>query len=311
MYPAYVTNGGQDWEDLYGARLNKIPRLQNRSNIFELKGGLTNTNLAIDTPTGRYVARLSSNESNELAIDRESEYRNSRIAAEVGIGAPVHDYLPGEGVLVIGFLEGRTYGPFDVRENLPRIAQSLQVLHSAPAFVRDFNMIDIQQRYLATVLEKGYRLPDRYLSYLPHLERLVAALAVLDEGTVPCNNDLLPGNFIDDGSKIWLIDYEYSGNNDACFELGNVWSEASLEFEYLQPLVDAYYKRHRPEKFARAWLLALLAKYGWMLWASIQASISTKDFDFWAWGMEKYERAESDFNSKRFEEMLEAVTRPS
>ena len=76
MYPAYVTNGGQDWEDLYGARLNKIPRLQNRSNIFELKGGLTNTNLAIDTPTGRYVARLSSNESNELAIDRESEYLN-------------------------------------------------------------------------------------------------------------------------------------------------------------------------------------------------------------------------------------------
>jgi thiamine kinase-like enzyme len=254
---------------------------------------------------------MSSNESSALAIDRESEYRNSRIAAEVGIGAPVHDYLPGEGVLVIGFLEGRTYGPSDVKENLPRIAESLRVLHSAPPFVREFNMIDIQQRYLATVQEKGFRLPGSYLSYQPHLARLVTALAVLDEGTVPCNNDLLPGNFIDDGSKIWLIDYEYSGNNDACFELGNVWSEASLSFEYLQPLVDAYYGRHRPEKFARAWLLALLAKYGWMLWASIQDSISTMDFDFWGWGMEKYERAESDFNSPRFEQMLEAVTRPS
>ena len=311
MYPAYVTKGTQEWEELYGARLNKISILQNRTNIFELAGGLTNTNLAIDTPTGRFVARMSSNESSALAIDRESEYRNSCIAAEVGIGAPVHDYLPGEGVLVIGFLEGRTYGPSDVKENLPRIAESLRVLHSAPPFVREFNMIDIQQRYLATVQEKGFRIPESYLSYQPHLARLVAALAVLDEGTVPCNNDLLPGNFIDDGSKIWLIDYKYSGNNDACFELGNVWSEASLSFEYLQPLVDAYYGKHRPEKFARAWLLALLAKYGWMLWASIQDSISTMDFDFWGWGMEKYERAESDFNSPRFEQMLEAVTRPS
>jgi thiamine kinase-like enzyme len=311
MYPAYVNNGAQEWEELYGARLDKIPLLRNRSHILELSGGLTNKNLAIDTPTGRYVARISSNESSALAIDRESEFLNSKIAAEAGIGAPIHAYLPGEGLLVIGYLEGRTYGPNDVRDNLPRIAQSLKVLHSAPAFARDFNMIDIQRRYLSTVLEQGYRLPDRYLSYQPHLAKLVSALAILDEGTVPCNNDLLPGNFIDDGSKIWLIDYEYSGNNDPCFELGNVWSEASLDFEYLQPLVDAYYGRHRPEKFARAWLLALLSKYGWMLWASIQDSISTMDFDFWSWGLEKYERAEIDFKSSRFEEMLEAVTRPS
>ena len=311
MYPAYVNNGAQEWEELYGARLDKIPLLRSRYHIFELSGGLTNKNLAIDTPTGRYVARISSNESSALAIDRESEFLNSKTAAEAGIGAPVHAYLPGEGLLVIGYLEGRTYGPNDVRDNLPRIAESLKVLHSAPAFARDFNMIDIQRRYLSTVLEQGYRLPDRYLSYQPHLAKLVSALAILDEGTVPCNNDLLPGNFIDDGSKIWLIDYEYSGNNDPCFELGNVWSEASLDFEYLQPLVDAYYGRHRPEKFARAWLLALLSKYGWMLWASIQDSISTMDFDFWSWGLEKYERAEIDFKSARFEEMLEAVTRPS
>jgi len=311
MYPAYVNNGAQEWEELYGARLDKIPLLRNRSHILELSGGLTNKNLAIDTPTGRYVARISSNESSALAIDRESEFLNSKTAAEAGIGAPVHAYLPGEGLLVIGYLEGRTYGPNDVRDNLPRIAESLKVLHSAPAFARDFNMIDIQRRYLSTVLEQGYRLPDRYLSYQPHLAKLVSALAILDEGTVPCNNDLLPGNFIDDGSKIWLIDYEYSGNNDPCFELGNVWSEASLDFEYLQPLVDAYYGRHRPEKFARAWLLALLSKYGWMLWASIQDSISTMDFDFWSWGLEKYERAEIDFKSARFKEMLEAVTRPS
>ncbi|NBO09271.1 MAG: LPS biosynthesis choline kinase, partial [Actinobacteria bacterium] len=61
MYPAYVTKGTQEWEELYGARLNKISILQNRTNISELSGGLTNTNLAIDTPQGRFVARMSSN----------------------------------------------------------------------------------------------------------------------------------------------------------------------------------------------------------------------------------------------------------
>ena len=140
---------------------------------------------------------------------------------------------------------------------------------------------------------------------------MAKALAVLDEGTVPCNNDLLPGNFIDDGEKIWLIDYEYSGNNDACFELGNIWAEAFLEFEKLEELVTAYYGASRPEKFARAWLFALLAKYGWTLWASIQSSASTLDFDFWDWGMHKYTEAESAFRSVKFEEMLAQAARKS
>ena len=134
------------------------------------------------------------------------------------------------------------------------------------------------------------------------------ALAVLDEGRVPCNNDLLPANFIDDGEKLWLIDYEYSGNNDACFELGNIWSEADLPKEALFDLVSAYYGKERPEKVARAWLYALLAKYGWSLWASIQSSVSDLDFDFWDWGMQKYEVAVRDFKSVEFKDALQAVT---
>lgn len=309
MYPVDVRDRPDEaMDEGYGHLFNQVPVLRQRSGMRELSGGLTNRNLAIDTPTGTYVARVSSNTSSLLAIDRESEYENSKIAASVGIGAPVYDYVPGQGLLVIGYLEGRTYGADDVANNLGRIAQSCRILHGAQRFVSNFNMFDIQQLYLKTVQENGYRLPDKYISYLPKIEQMFSALQVLDEGTVPCNNDLLPANFIDDGEKIWIIDYEYSGNNDACFELGNIWSEASLDYEYLQELVDAYYGSHRPEKLARAWFLALMSKYGWTLWASIQRSISTFDFDFWAWGMEKYERAQSDFESPRFNEMLEQVT---
>jgi thiamine kinase-like enzyme len=169
-------------------------------------------------------------------------------------------------------------------------------------------MFTIQQGYLRIVKERGFKLPRSYQAFEGHVEQMSKALKVLDDGKVPCNNDLLPANFIDDGNKVWLIDYEYSGNNDACFELGNIWAEAKLADEQLEELVTHYYLLPRPEKVARAWLFALLARYGWTLWASIQDSISTIDFDFWSWGMEKFEQAQEDFSSKKFELSLVAAT---
>lgn len=291
--------------------LNQVPRLQIRDEVSELSGGLTNRNLKVITPAGDYVARISSNKSALLSIDRRAEYENSKIAAKVGVGAPVYDFLPEFGLLVIGFLPGKTFTAQDVAENLPRIAKSVKRLHSAPKFVSDFDMFVIQQNYLKIVTERKFRLPDNYLTYAPALAQMKQALAVLDEGKVACNNDLLAANFIDDGNQIWLIDYEYSGNNDPCFELGNIYSESALSYEQLIELVDSYYGSHRPEKVARAWLFALLARYGWTLWASIQDSISDIDFDFWDWGMQKYEVAKSDFSSKQFKDALNAVATKS
>lgn len=298
-------------ENSYGALLDQIPILKNRKNIVELSGGLTNHNFMIETPEGKFVARISSNTSEFLAIDRHSEFTNSRIAAESGVGAKVFDYLHGKGVLIIGYIDGVTYTAQDVRLNLRRIAESLQRLHAGQRFDRTFNMFDIQRGYLEIVRKNNFRLPHQYLQLEPIFEKVKTALQVLDEGMVPCNNDLLPANFIDDGKKIWLIDYEYSGNNDACFELGNIWSEADLSIESLEELVTAYYGRERSEKFARAWLYAQVAKYGWVLWASIQDSISELDFDFRGWGDLKYQSLLSSVYSPLFSQMLNQVTQKS
>ena len=124
-----------------------------------------------------------------------------------------------------------------------------------------------------------------------------------------CNNDLLAENFIDVGAEFKLIDYEYSGNNDACFELGGIWSESNLAPEQLDELVGHYYGRPFRNKVARARLWGLMSKYGWTLWASIQDGVSEIDFDFWAWGMEKYDRAVEEFDGPDFERLLEDVTR--
>jgi thiamine kinase-like enzyme len=307
MYPECVSDDSA-LEQEFGERFNKIALLKARTSIKELSGGLTNRNFLIETPENKYVARVSSNSSSLLSINRESEFINTTIAGKGGVGAEVLDYIPGEGLLLISYISGKTFGADDVAANLPRIATSLRNLHALEPFDHEFNMFNTQSNYLKIVKEQGFRVPDGYVDFEPMVAQIKKAFEILFEGLVPCNNDLLPGNFIDDGTKIWLIDYEYSGNNDACFEIGNVWAEAFQPIEALEELVTAYYGAHRPDKGARAWLWALMAKYGWTLWASIQDSVSEIEFDFWEWGMSKYDLARSEFTSEYFKKALVAVT---
>ena len=291
-------------------RLDRLPCLAGVTSLEALPGGITNRNYKAVTPRGTFVIRVSDAESSLLAIDRVNEHRNSLAAAYAGAGAPVVDYLHGEGVLVVGFIEGITYVESDVArpENLVRIAEACRRLHAGPRFAADFNMFDIQARYLAVVRERGFRLPDRYEEFLPTVERMRAAMAVRPEPNVPCNNDLLARNFIDDGEKVWIIDYEYSGNNEASFEIANVWSESTLPLDLLELLVTSYWGAHDPAKVARARLWALMSQYGWTLWAAIQDSISPIDFDFWEWGLEKYDRAVAMFDGPDLEALLGQVT---
>src|SRR6478752_3175134 len=122
------------------AILARVPVLRGATAVDELSGGLTNRNLKVTTPHGVYVLRISSNSSSLLSVDRDHEFANSTAAAAAGVGAPVVDYLPGEGVLVVGFLEGRTFTSADVGANLPRIAHALRRLHAGPAFASRFDM---------------------------------------------------------------------------------------------------------------------------------------------------------------------------
>jgi thiamine kinase-like enzyme len=279
--------------------------------VVELHGGLTNRNFKVVAGGESYVVRISGAGSGALAIDRDHEYRNSVVAAATGVGAPVVDYLPEHAVLVIGFIDGRTFTDDDFGRPgvLDRVADACRRLHGGARFVNDFDMFEIQRGYLRLVRERGFRLPVDYLDHLDAVERVRGALAVRAEPTVACNNDLLAGNFIDGGDRIRLIDYEYSGNNDACFELGNIWSECHLDDDQLEHLVTAYYGRRRADKVARARLQGLMSQYGWTLWASIQEATSDIEFEFWPWGMEKYERAVATFRGPGLDRLVEDVQR--
>lgn len=296
------------------AVFDQIPVLTGRPRTLQdLPGGLTNRNVKVTTPDGVFVVRCTGTGKGLLDIDRAAEFANSKAAEQAGVGAPVYDSRPDLGVLVIGYLAGRTLTrtDFDTPGTLTRVADACRTLHSGPRFVNTFDMFERQQAYLATVQAGGFRLPEGYLELGERLDDVRRALSVLDEGTVPCNNDLLAENFIDDGDgKIWLIDYEYSGNNDACFELGNIWTECRLSLDQLAELVTAYYGRERPGKFARAQLFGLVGQYGWTLWGAIQHAVSPIDFDFWGWAMERFDIASAGFRSPDLDRLLETVQTP-
>jgi thiamine kinase-like enzyme len=290
-------------------RLDAVPALAGRTEVSDLSGGLTNRNLKVTTPDGVYVARLSSPESALLAIDRANEHANSRAAAESGAAPAVIAFAPEVSVLVVAYVEAATWTDDDVLrpENASRVSDVCRLLHAGPRFVNDFDMLRLQPEYLSLVHRRGFRLPDRYLDFAPHVRSLAAALAARPQASVPCNNDLLAANILDAGDRLWLIDYEYSGNNDPFFEIGNLWSEAAGTPEDLERLVAAYVGHPSTSLTARARLWGLMSKYGWMLWASIQDGTSDLDFDFWAWGMEKYDRAVAEFDGPDFGRLLEEV----
>ena len=289
------------------ALLDQLPVLTGQPRrIQDLPGGLTNRNVKITTATGTYVARCSTTSGNLLGIDRDNEYVNSRAAEEAGVGAPVIDYRPDLGILLVGFLEGTTLTNADLQrpEVLARVAQGCRTLHAGPRFRDRFDMFERQPAYLKAVHDNGFRLPADYLDFADDFAAVRQVLEAGDQTTVPCNNDLLAGNFVDDGEKVWLIDYEYSGNNDPCFELGNIWGECGLSDDQLAELVTLYYGRPLRHKVARARLQGIVGKYGWTLWGCIQNGSSTLDFDFWEWAMERYTSAVTEFQSRRFAQLL-------
>ena len=294
------------------ALLDRIPVLQGLPRtVTELPGGLTNQNLRVSTPTHDLVVRRFRGDTELLGIDRDAEHVNTLAAARAGVGAPVVDYRPDLGVLVIGFVDGTTYdnSSFDDPDVVRRAGWAIRRLHDGPRFSGDFDMFARQARYLRTVQDKGYPLFDGYADHDDAFHRVERALAVRAEPTVPCNNDLLAGNFVDDGAKIWLIDYEYSGNNDACFELGNTSTECDLDDDQVDALVAAYFGQPLRAKLARVRLQALVSAYGWSLWGAIQAAASHIDFDFESWGLERFDKAARGFTSDHFETLLEEATR--
>ena len=277
--------------------------------IHPLSGGLTNTNFKVNVDGVPYFVRVPGESTELLAIDRNNEYHNTNAASQTGVAPKVLYHIPEYNVMVIEFLNGKTMSKDALNEKgMPaRMAQAIKKLNQGPRFYSDFNMFRLTEYYLKIYKERSIRIPDGYLDRTPKVAQIERAMNVNPLPTVPCNNDLLAENYIDDGKQLWLIDYEYSGNNDPTFELGNTCQEMQFNDEQINEVCEAYFGKATPDMIARMKLNMIMSDVGWGLWAAIQANISTIDFDFWGWAEERWGRAVEKMDSEEFEGWLGQV----
>ena len=280
--------------------------------ISSLSGGLTNENYLVEAGGERYVMRIPGASTELLSIDRANEVYNARAAASTGIGPAVLEHVPQLNIMVLAFIPGETMSAARLQSEsmARRMAASFKRLHGAPRFLKDFDMFRLIEDYLRIAEQHEVRIPSDYRERLPLLAEIERAAQVGALPSVPCHNDLLCENFIDDGRCLRIVDYELSGNNDACFDLGNTAQEASLDDELRAVLCEAYFGRPDRQQLARMNLFALMSDVGWTLWGAIQAKISTLDFDFTDYYMTRWNRALKVIESDRFEGWLRAASQP-
>ena len=274
--------------------------------ISPIAAGLTNQNFRVEVDGVPRFVRLPGRSTDLLAVDRSNELHNTRAAALAGVGPPVVATDAESGAFALEWIDGRTMSNAAFAEaGAPaRIAAALRRLHAGPRFRDDFDMFRLTEHYLSVVDARSIRIPDGYRDDLPKVALIEAALAAHPLPTVPCHNDLLAENYLDDGRRLWIVDYEYSGNNDPTFELGNTAQELGFDAGRQEELCAAYFGEATPALLARMRLQMIMSDVGWTLWAAIQAAISSIDYDFWGWAEERWGRASTAFARDDFEDLL-------
>jgi thiamine kinase-like enzyme len=274
--------------------------------ISSLSGGLTNENYLVACDGERYVMRLPGQSTELLAIYRDNEVFNTKAAATTGIGPRVLEHVPGLDVMVLEFIPGPTMSATTLRspEMAARMARSFHRLHAAPRFLHDFNMFRLIEQYLRIAEEHAVAIPSDYRDWSSTVDQIERAVSEHALPTMPCHNDLLCENFIDDGRSLRIVDYELSGNNDPCFDLGNTAQEAEFDEDLRAALCHAYFERRDRRQLDVMYLFALMSDIGWTLWGAIQAKISTVDYDFTGYYNGRWERALQVLRSDRLREWM-------
>ena len=272
-----------------------------------IAAGLTNQNFRVEVDGRPFFVRLPGASTELLAVDRANELHNTRAAAQAGVGPEVVAHDPASGAFALDWIQARTMSnaAFAAEPDAPaRIAAALRQLHAGPRFRDDFDMFRLTEYYLSVIDGRSIRIPHGYRAELPKVTLIEAALLAHPLPIVPCHNDLLAENYLNAGHKLWIVDYEYSGNNDPTFELGNTAQELGFDAAHQDALCAAYFGEATPALLARMRLQMIMSDVGWTLWAAIQAAISSIDYDFWGWAEERWGRASTAFARDDFDDLL-------
>ena len=274
------------------ALIQLIPELRDRvCSISSLGGGLTNRNYRIDTSGESYVLRVSGRDTALLGIDRACEFACARAAADLGVGPEVVASLPEHGVMVRRFVAGRVLTEEQVRDPnvLKRVVSALRRYHEEPGGNGNFSPFKTVHRYHALAMERGVLFPENLTEALQRLARIEDELRTEDP-PCPCHNDLLAANFIDDGTGVQIIDWEYAGQGDRFFDLGNLAVTCGFDSERERALLAFYFGTVQEADLRRLRLMRLASDMREAMWGFLQSAISSLDVDFVAYGRKHMDR---------------------
>jgi thiamine kinase-like enzyme len=300
---------GELRDDLVRA-MQKVPELAGRQlTLTALSGGITNRNflVALVGERDRYVIRLAGNDTHLLGISREVEHAATVAAAGVGVGPEVTAFIRPEGYLVTRFIEGSPISEEAMREpeTLDRVAASLRRIHDGPPIPGLFVPLRIVEAYRALAAARGVRIPPEYELAAAIGRRIELACLANPMEPRPCHNDLLNANFIDDGVRIRIVDWEYAGMGDRFFDLGNFSINHELTPDADALLLGAYDGGGvRIDRLARLTLMRIVSDFREAMWGVLQQGISTLDVDFVAYAAEHFDRLLGNASTPAFDRAL-------
>jgi len=278
-----------------------------RGAVFEeLGGGITNRNYKVFVEGSEYVLRMGGAKTSLLGIDRAVEYAAGRRAFDVGVGPEVVAFVPEEGWLVARFIAGRPISLEDMRRPkvLGRVAEALRAFHSSAPIPGRFDAWAVVDGYRSLAVAHGVEIPEPFVRAREVAERIRDARGPQPE--VPCHNDLLNANFLDDGS-IRIVDWEYAGMGDRFFDLANFSVNHEFSVEDDGRLLEAYFGEAHLVDLASLRLMRFMSDFREAMWGVLQSGISDLDFDFNEYAMKHFGRMESTAADPDFARHMHAI----
>jgi thiamine kinase-like enzyme len=279
-------------------------------------GGLTNLVFRVATPTGELNCLRVPGKGTEDYIDRKVEAHNAEAAATAGVSPEVLFCDPQSGVMVTRFIEGiETMTPalFGTRQGSPaRAARAFHQLHtSGQTFQFRFELFAMIDEYLDHLDKLGAELPEGYHDVVGEAAAVREALDAHPAELAPCHCDPLCENFLDDGQRMWIVDWEYSGMNDPLWDLGDLSVEAGFDAAQDREMMAAYFSSIPAGATAAEWgrmvIYKAMCDLLWTLWGLIQHANDNPAEDFWAYSIERFARCKTLMASGDFPGHLKAV----
>ena len=295
------------------AKIDGFNQLSNGPDNIERLGGLTNRNYKFDCDHGTYVLRLAG-EGTDDYINRKTEYYNAGVATRAGVNAEIVHFNTETGTMVCRYIENAVTmdiaGLRDV-DALKRTGKAFRQLHECGEdFQGQFELFEQVDQYLGVLRELGAELPAGFVDVQKDAEQVRAALAMHALPNKPCHCDPMVENCIDNGSKMFIIDFEYAGNNDPMWDLGDISVEGDFTEEQDQVFLTAYFG-HEPHAFdvGRMVMYKAMCDLLWTLWGVVQHANGNPVEDFWAYAVGRLERCKKLMSSNDFPRHLDAVRR--